>query len=799
MWVACVAALLRGPHVLAANRHAHEHAQAQDPSWTPREACIADCGGTGECAEQCEALADEICGQKCSALCPKGDAACAENCLSMQDRFCVARLPEAKVEVVSRPPTLVYADPAADQGDDFPVPVTADTPVWAEAKEQASEAVAVINQGRDANATKLDHVDLVSAWSHGAAPTFAKLAGFKLCLRVHVAGEETYLRVDTAPMQHEVLGSERMLRLIHVDPQVDSFGFRYVAAGRLAAYIGPDVDALFPCHRFAGVADPTSQPIQYAHHVLLNRRSFLEQPVAVETPDDEVVVAEPVGPVQPAGQLPASQPVQPVNPSGGPTAKAADVEQPRKDLPHAYDARSAFPWCAGPVRAQGVCGASYAFAAATLAAERLCIAGSSHASEEDPSSGALRADLQKEEQKLQDSADKVARLRRDLAKLSMLRRSAVPEPKATKDRKELVELSAQELVSCGSTTRRAMKTPFCLNGPGMTPVDSYSFGCEGGHAVSALAYVHEYGLPRAECAPFVSGGQLDNLPRLAPICETLEAKPCHGERELFKVGPPRALRGEARIQEAILARGPVLAQLDVRVELGAAYPDAFDQGIYVANTTSPKLGRQAVVLHGWGESAGIKYWVGRSSWGADWGLGGFFRIRRGVDEAGVESGAYEAVAGPGMKGEFKTVRSSDCIEIRPRRGSCELVNWCSTVRRVEVSFLGSQERCGSWRASVPELLPGLENAERVDDAHLCVIEQDAYVRDFDSGLLYEDVTAQYSGPGVLPLCLLRAPAEPRKRCCGDACASASGVASFPTRFCAAGCAELGFEVFELPA
>lgn len=92
---------------------------------------------------------------------------------------------------------------------------------------------------------------------------------------------------------------------------------------------------------------------------------------------------------------------------------------------------------------------------------------------------------------------------------------------------------------------------------------------------------------------------------------------------------------------AIHKRGTVTAYMQVFTDFFT-----YSAGVYKKSPIAAYRGGHAVRVIGWGVDITITwpfnvilgpYWICANSWGTSWGLAGFFRIRRGTNEVGIES------------------------------------------------------------------------------------------------------------------------------------------------------------------
>jgi C1A family cysteine protease len=184
---------------------------------------------------------------------------------------------------------------------------------------------------------------------------------------------------------------------------------------------------------------------------------------------------------------------------------------------------------------------------------------------------------------------------------------------------------------CMGAFESAMSVSFGAPEPTYDLSEQHIFSCGGGsceygwNVPAALTYLKELGAPDEECYPYRA---MDDKPPEfgAPCDETCEFWQMKA-RKLSNWGWVSSY-SEPQIKNALL-NSPVPAYITV-------YSDffAYSSGVYV-RTSDHVEGGHIIAIVGWDDVENC--WICKNSWGEGWGEDGWFRIRKGTNEADIET------------------------------------------------------------------------------------------------------------------------------------------------------------------
>jgi cathepsin B len=161
-------------------------------------------------------------------------------------------------------------------------------------------------------------------------------------------------------------------------------------------------------------------------------------------------------------------------------------------------------------------------------------------------------------------------------------------------------------------------------------VTSCGVGCDGGFMKTPWMYLNSTGAVSNSCYPITQNDPNQCLWSPHATCASMGGS---GDPTLFKARTFYAIQPKnvSAMQLEIMTNGPIDVAFDV-------YEDFFTytSGVYVHKTGS-LAGGHAVRVLGWGSLNKVEYWICANSWGVDWGMEGYFLIKRGVNECQIES------------------------------------------------------------------------------------------------------------------------------------------------------------------
>jgi len=202
--------------------------------------------------------------------------------------------------------------------------------------------------------------------------------------------------------------------------------------------------------------------------------------------------------------------------------------------------------------------------------------------------------------------------------------------------------------------------PLELSWKSATSCSPYTEGCQGGFAYLIFKYAAEVGLPLASC-------DAARLP--ASLDKTCDWGCYRNNSNIFyakdygQTGGFAHGSSEASIMDEIYKNGPVIVSFSAKAIPEFIYNNgkSLKKGTDVMtvikhdlvdkepSSTNKKILPWSYTTHsilavGWGEEKSatgeiIKFWVVRNSWGKGWGVQGYAKIRRGHNDAAIETSA----------------------------------------------------------------------------------------------------------------------------------------------------------------
>ncbi|KAK3445750.1 hypothetical protein EUGRSUZ_A00982 [Eucalyptus grandis] len=183
-------------------------------------------------------------------------------------------------------------------------------------------------------------------------------------------------------------------------------------------------------------------------------------------------------------------------------------------------------------------------------------------------------------------------------------------------------------------------------------------GCNGGYPMFAWRYFMHHGVVTEECYPY-----FDDIGCSHPGCEPEYPTPkcvrkCVNGNQMWRsskhysVSAYRVDSDPYNIMAEIYKNGPVEVSFTVYEDFAH-----YKSGVY-KHVTGDVLGGHAVKLIGWGTTDdGEDYWLIANQWNRSWGDDGYFKIRRGTNECGIEGDVVTGL--PSTKNLVRKVVSVD--------------------------------------------------------------------------------------------------------------------------------------------
>lgn len=168
----------------------------------------------------------------------------------------------------------------------------------------------------------------------------------------------------------------------------------------------------------------------------------------------------------------------------------------------------------------------------------------------------------------------------------------------------------------------------------------YNQGCSGGYPFLLMKFANQFEMIPEDCKPYIEmNGKCNDS------CDKSKLDFIFKLENYRYVGGSYGQCSEESMMKELYHNGPVVVSFEPDYNFmlyrSGIYHSISDESWKKAGVEKPEWQKvdHSVLLVGWGvdSSTKEKYWIIQNTWGPYWGEKGYFRMRRGVDELGIES------------------------------------------------------------------------------------------------------------------------------------------------------------------
>jgi len=199
--------------------------------------------------------------------------------------------------------------------------------------------------------------------------------------------------------------------------------------------------------------------------------------------------------------------------------------------------------------------------------------------------------------------------------------------------------------------------------------------CSGGDPLSVYEFAHDHGIPEDSCKNYQAIVPKGATCEGAHICENCDppapwrawskdVHKCHNITNYrnWKVSDYGVVSGIEGMKKAIFKDGPIACNIQMTPEF-----EKYQTGIFSQNLANVTANHEVSVV-GWNVENGTEYWIGRNGYGSQWGELGFFKVKMGSNNLGIEENCVWAVpdvksVGPYVEIEQELLSKGETITI----------------------------------------------------------------------------------------------------------------------------------------